>query len=254
MSTPSNIYLYKGANFGASIKDVDGKKGIVSGYFAAFNNVDSDGDVIRKGAFSKSIQEWGPNSSSPRIKHLMNHDIAKPLGKITSLHEDVKGLAYESQVGTHALGQDFVKMVESNLITEHSIGFRVMKRNQLQDYEGYMKNPDAGWYELTDIKLYEGSSLTAWGSNPNTPLTGMKGEKIEDVAQRIINRQQNIEKFCRNSTATDETIELLLIENQQLSQSLIEFVKQSKNDTSHNEVGKSIREAFKNFNSQLQIS
>jgi len=38
----------------------------------------------------------------------------------------------------------------------------------------------------------------------------------------LVLRQKNIEKFCRNSTATDETIELLLIECKQLTQIIIE--------------------------------
>ena len=248
----NEIYLYKAGHIGASIKDVDGKKGIVTGYFSAFNNVDSDGDIIRKGAFTKSIQEWGPQSTTPRIKHLMNHNSSQPLGKITILYEDAKGLMYESQVGTHTLGSDFVKMVESGLITEHSIGFRTMKRNQLQDYEEYIKNPDKGWYELTDIKLYEGSSLTAWGSNPNTPLTGMKGMKMEDVIQGYVNRQKNIEKFCANTTASDETIELLLIENKQLTQVIITLTAQTKNVTQPVDIADQIKEAFRTFHSQLQ--
>lgn len=247
------IFSYKTGSINASIKDVDGKKGIVTGYFSSFDNVDSDGDIIRKGAFAKSIMEWGPNSSQPRIKHLMNHNSSQPLGKITSLCEDMKGLCYESQIGTHSLGMDFVKMVESNLITEHSIGFQTMKRNQLQDYQEYMKNPSAGWYELTDLKLYEGSSLTAWGANPSTPITGMKGESVETTVQAIVNRQKNIEKFCINSTATDETIQLLLIENKQLSQIIIELTEQAKAATPQGE-DKLIpfAEALKSFNNSLK--
>ncbi len=247
------IFSYKTGSINASIKDIDGKKGIVTGYFSSFDNVDSDGDIIRKGAFAKSILEWGPTSSQPRIKHLMNHNSSQPLGKITSLCEDAKGLCYESQIGTHTLGMDFLKMVESNLISEHSIGYQTMKRNQLQDFEGYMKNPNGGWYELTDLKLYEGSSLTAWGANPNTPLTGMKNENPETKIQAIINRQKNIEKFCSNSTASDETIQLLLIENKQLSQIIIELTEQVKDTTPQGE-DKLIpfAEALKSFSKKLK--
>jgi HK97 family phage prohead protease len=246
------IFLYKTGSINASIKDVDGKKGIVTGYFSAFNNVDSDGDIIRKGAFSKSILEWGPASAQPRIKHLMNHNSSQPLGKITMLCEDAKGLCYESQIGTHTLGMDFVKMVESNLITEHSIGYQTMKRNQLQDYDEYKKNPNGGWYELTDLKLYEGSSLTAWGANPNTPLTGMKDVSPEDLVQGYINRQKNIEKFCSNSTASDETIQLLLIENKQLTQIIIELTEQVKDTTPQGEDNlQSFAEVLTKFNNSL---
>jgi hypothetical protein len=221
------IFSYKTQSINASVKDVDGKKGIVTGYFAKFDNVDADGDIIRKGAFTKSIMETGPASTQPRIKHLLNHNTNQPLGVLMSLSEDSFGLNYESQIGSHALGQDFIKMVESDLITEHSIGYQTMKFNQIQDYADYMKNPGAGMCELTDLKLWEGSSLTCWGANKDTPLTGLKtGSK--DELQALVNRQKNLEKFCRNSTATDETIELLLIECKQLTQLIIENTKQDE--------------------------
>ena len=218
-------YLYKDSNTtGLAIKDVDGKKGIVTGYFSAFNNVDSDGDIIRKGAFTKTIQENGPKSAKPRIKHLMNHDTSMPLGLLTDLKEDDYGLAYESKVGSHTLGQDYIKMIESGLITEHSIGFKTIKRNQLQDYEGYMKNPAKGWFELTELKLWEGSSLTAWGANMNTPLTGMKSEqKVEAVNKRI----DLLCKAIRSGTFSDETFDLLEIELRQLQQFNLDLLKQS---------------------------
>ena len=216
------LFSYKNNFKPALIKSVDGKKGIVTGYFSAFNNVDADGDIIRPGAFTKTIAEKGPNSAQPRIKHLFNHNTSQPLGVLMTLSEDSTGLAYESQIGTHTLGQDFVKMVESNLITEHSIGFRTIKKNQLQDYEGYMKNPSAGWFEIKEIELWEGSSLTSWGANQNTPLTSLKTKGQKEIVADLIVRQKNIEKFCRNTTASDETIELLLIECKQLTQIILE--------------------------------
>jgi uncharacterized protein len=208
----NTIYQFKGATL--EFKDVDQKQGIVTGYFSAFNNVDSDGDIIRKGAYARTIRENGPKSNKPRIKHLLNHSPSQPLGNLTDLKEDDYGLYYESRIGTHTLGVDFLKMVESDLIKEHSIGFKTLKRNQLQDYEGYMKNPSVGWFELTELKLYEGSSLTAWGSNEATPLTGVKSLKADALKGRI----ERLEKFCRNTDASDETIELLLLEIKQLSQ------------------------------------
>ena len=178
---------------------------------------------MRMGAYAKTIRENGPDSSQPRIKHLFNHNSTQPLGKIITLKEDNIGLYYESQIGTHNLGQDFVKMVESGLITEHSVGFQAIKNNQLQNYDGYKANPGGGWFEITEVKLYEGSSLSAWGANPNTPITDMKGEEKEAYLSKLVARQASIEKFCRNSNASDEAIEALLIENKQLTQMLIEL-------------------------------
>ena len=197
------MYNYK--SLGMEVKDVDAKKGIVSGYFSAFGMVDSDGDIMMPGAFKRSIQDWGPNGKG-RIKHLLNHDPSKPLGKIMELEEDNYGLKYTSQIGTHSLGKDFVKMVESGLIAEHSIGFKILREQ---------KSDEAN--QIHEVMLFEGSSLTAWGANENTPMIGMKNMgTIENIQAQI----KSFEKFIRDSDVTDETIDLCLIKVKQLAQAL----------------------------------
>ena len=187
--------LLKGGSLVASIKDMDMKQGIVTGYFASFNTLDSDNDIIMPRAFAKTIQEQGPNSTQPRIKHLLNHNTSQPLGVCTILKEDNSGLYYESKVGTHALGMDFMKMVESGLITEHSIGYGIVKKTVM--------NPDAHWRDqqtqLHELKLWEGSSLTAWGANQYTPLTGVKCKEYAG------NRIELLMKAIDNGTFTDST-------------------------------------------------
>jgi len=195
------IYAYK--KFTQDIKDVDTKEGTVIGYFSAFDVKDSDGDIIRPGAFAKSITEWFPKG---RIKHLLNHDPRQPIGKLTVLKEDAYGLYYESKIGSHNLGRDFLKMVESDLIKEHSIGFNVINRKKTAD-----------GVELTDIQLFEGSSLTSWGANEHTPMLGMKS--MEERKERI----RRLEKFIKQTDATDETIELLLLEIKQLNQLVVDL-------------------------------
>ena len=197
------MYNYK--SLGMEVKDVDAKEGIVSGYFSAFGMVDSDGDIMMPGAFKRSIQDWGPNGKS-RIKHLLNHDPSKPLGKIQELDEDEYGLKYVSKIGTHSLGKDFIKMVESGLIAEHSIGFKILREQ---------KSGDAN--QIHEVMLFEGSSLTAWGANENTPMIGMKNMgTIADIQAQI----KSFEKFIRDSDVTDETIDLCLIKVKQLAQAL----------------------------------
>jgi uncharacterized protein len=201
-------------------KDVDGKKGIVTGYFAHFDTIDSDGDIIKKGAFIKTISEYGPTARKPRIKHLLNHDPSQPLGKLIELKEDNYGLYYESQTGTHALGADFIKMVESDLVNEHSIGYRTQKSNQLKPWTEWKEGE--AMRELTELKLWEGSSLTAWGANPNTPLTGLKAQfKAEKMSKRI----DLLLKALRDGAFTDETFDYLEIELKQLQQAFIDLSK-----------------------------
>ena len=199
----SMIYNYK--SFEGNVKDVDSKQGIVSGYFSAFGMVDADGDIMMPGAFKRSIQDWGPEAKG-RVKHLLNHDPSQPLGKILELKEDSYGLFYRSQVGSHRLGQDFIKMVESDLIGEHSIGFRILREQKAAEAN-----------EIHEVMLFEGSSLTAWGANEYTPILGIKS--LSDYS-KIQEQIKSFEKFIRNSDVTDETIELCLIKVRQLAQAI----------------------------------
>ena len=232
------IYNYKTLEL--EVKDVDRKEGIVSGYFAAFGIKDSDGDIIHKGAFDRSIQDWMPKG---RIKHLLNHDPSKPLGKIIELKEDEYGLFYRSQIGKHDLGRDFIKMVESDLIKEHSIGFNDLTPTDKRKGDGFMN--------ITNVKLYEGSSLTSWGANEFTPLLEMKGmDKAEALAKRV----KAFERFVANTDATDETIQLCMIQIKQLGQ-VIEMMsstpaaiapEQPKHDNSEVIINQ-IKQAFQQY-------
>ena len=220
----NSVYSYKGCGITDSaplmIKDVDGRRGIITGYFAMFDSIDSDGDVIRKGAFAKTIQEQGPKSSKPRIKHIFNHDPSQPLGVIYELNEDNLGLYYESKLGTHTLGRDFVEMVDSGLITENSFGFRTMKSNQLKPWSDWKEGEAAR--ELIELKMWEGSNLSAWGANWRTFNSGVKSE---DIAARLEKRITLFMKALRNGDFADETFDMIEIELRQLHQAYIDITK-----------------------------
>lgn len=195
--------LYK--QFHSELKDVDTKGRQMIGAFTRYNVLDSDGDLGKKGMFSKT---WKENFS--RIKHLLNHDVNKPVGKISELWDDDNYAYYKSTVGTHALGDDVLKMAESGLLTEHSYGYQVTKNNSTK----------AG-NELLEVKQWELSNLTGWGANEYSPLLSFtKDSGNNNLVEKIQKRQKSLESFCRNATATDETIQLLLNEYKDLAQVL----------------------------------
>lgn len=183
--------LRKGIEMG--FKDIDVKKGIVSGYFSSFNNVDSHGEVILPGSYKKTVEERGPNGKG-LIKWLLDHNTEKLLGSLQELKEDNVGLLYSGKVGRHTLAQDFLLMVEDGLINQHSVGFYVVK-------EKFDK--DSGINYISEIKLLEGSSLQFLGSNENTPVLGVKSldEAMDQVRQ--------LEQFVRHSKASDQTLSRL---------------------------------------------
>jgi HK97 family phage prohead protease len=187
----------------AEVKDVNTEKGIITGYFSAFDSLDSDNDVIVKGAFSKTLQENGK-----RIKHLWQHDVRYPLSKPTELKEDNYGLYFESKISQTSYGKDVLKLYQDGVIDEHSIGFRTIKNADKKDYN-----------EIQEVKLWEGSTVT-FGANPNTPFLGMKGMGVEDV----ISKMDGIYKALKNGTFENEEIfENLEIYHNQLKQYLNEI-------------------------------
>ena len=83
-----NTIIYKSTQIG-ELLDADTSAGVVKGYGSVFGNVDSDGDIINKGAYKKTLQE-----NAKRVKYLYQHDMDKPLGKMVHLEEDDKGLIF----------------------------------------------------------------------------------------------------------------------------------------------------------------
>lgn len=140
----------------------------VFGYLSAFGNIDSDRDIIIKGAFAKSIQERGPESSTARkIAYLFAHDQRVPIGRFTKLEEQDFGLYYEAELDTVPFVQDTVKpQMISKTLNNHSIGY-----NYVYDRMEYDQEQDA--FICKEISLFEGSVLTL-GANENTPVGGFK--------------------------------------------------------------------------------
>lgn len=180
------------------LKDLDTNKRIVTGYLSAFGNKDHDGDIIVKGAFSKSINERKEN-----IFFLNQHNWSQPHGKFNVLREDSKGLYFESAplVDT-TYSSDLLKLYDAGIVKEHSIGFVTLKSENDTKSNARM---------LTELKLFEGSNVTL-GANSNTPFTGMKGLNLKEIDEQ----SKLLIKAIRNGTFTDDTFALLELALKQL--------------------------------------
>jgi HK97 family phage prohead protease len=222
--------LTKGINEG--FQDTDLKQGIVSGYFAMFGNKDLDGDIIEKGAFTKTIQERGPNGKG-LIKMLLDHDRTKAVAKINLLEEDSKGLRYEAKIGTHALGVDFMKMVESGLINQHSFGFIPIK----EMYDGQMKAN-----RIKEVMMHEGSAIQFLGANPETTMIDLKS------AIDAMGYLDRLEKFIKTTDCTDDTIinlELRLKSLSELLKPVTTTLNEEKADLDTKSIIEQLKKTFK---------
>jgi HK97 family phage prohead protease len=187
------------------LKDIDEKTGIVTGYCAIMGNIDSDLDMIMPGAFTKTLQERGPGSAKPRIKHLWQHDSFSPIGIPIVLNQQERGmqseaLYFETQFGKDQFSQDKLQQHIDGIITELSIGFQTIKAIDEMGTDGKLI-----CRKLLEIKLWEYSSVT-WGANSLTEVISAKGETIETLKE-LNKRLDTLNKALKNGKYTDESAE-----------------------------------------------
>jgi len=167
----------------SEIKDVDTKQGVVISYPSTFDVIDSGKDRVRKGAFNRTINSWGPNGKK-RIKVLFNHEPWSMIGKPLALKEDDYGLYAESKIVPTNLGKDILLLLENEVITEQSIGYSAVREEH---------DDESGIRDLLEVKLYEYSFL-AWGMNEQTPIIGTKAQHhAADVALSMKRLQKVLE-------------------------------------------------------------
>jgi len=202
----TNIYGVKSIKF--ELKDFDSGSRKVSGYFASFDTIDSDNDIIRKGAFSKSIQERGPQSQGNRkIAHLRHHEWEHQIGNLLELKEDDKGLFFVSQLGRSTQGNDALLDYQDGIIKEHSIGFNYVSDKLIWVEDTTM--PGDGYWEVTEVKLWEGSAVT-FGANEFTPVVDVaKGLTKKDHLAKLNEEFDTIVLSLVNGKGTDERLHAL---------------------------------------------
>jgi len=193
---------------GGTVTDVDVNSRTIKGYFSIFGNKDSDGDIITQGAYTKSLMERGPNASN-RILHLWMHKSDAVLARPRELDEDAHGLKFVSIFPENGkltrLQDDTLKLYDQGVLTEHSVGFQIIKSEN---------DPSQDARILKELKLWEGSTVT-WGANEMAKVTEVKSE----MKPELISRMERLIKALKDGYFTDETFmaleyELTIIKNQ----------------------------------------
>ena len=143
------------------------EEGIFSGYGAVFENVDSGGDIIEPGAFTKTLAEgW------ERVKILALHnDCWLPIGRPIELREDTNGLFLSAKISDTTMGRDIKVLLKDGVLNELSIGYDPI----VFDYDG------DGIRHLREVKLWEVSVVT-WAMNPEAVITGYKS--MQETVER----------------------------------------------------------------------
>tara|TARA_Y100001954_G_C15527130_1_gene462275 strand:- start:46 stop:711 length:666 start_codon:yes stop_codon:yes gene_type:complete len=166
------------------IVDMDKDMGIVKGYASTFGNIDSDNDIINKGAYKKTIAENGQ-----RIKYIYQHNMEKPLGVIKMLEEDNKGLMFEAQIAKTTLGKDVIELMKAGVLTENSVGIMPIQKEMVD-----------GVRHINEVKLFEISAVTM-AANPEAMILDVKGNINQE---KILKRYDRLAKLIRKGDISDD--------------------------------------------------
>lgn len=147
--------------------------GIVEGYASTFDRVpDSYGDVIAKGAFARTLDEWrakeGEGLSIPLLYGHNTDDPMHNIGKVTEAYEDEKGLFVHAEFDAdNPTAQYARKLAAEGRIYQFSFAYAIRDAADVKLDDGTRA------YELRDLDLYE-VSLVQIPANQNAVVTGIK--------------------------------------------------------------------------------
>jgi HK97 family phage prohead protease len=155
----------KRLQFAFELKSLD-TDGSFAGYGSVFNNADAYRDVVKPGAFQKTLEEWKTKGALPPI--LWQHDSRSPIGPYTLMREDSKGLYTEGQLLIKDVQQarEAHALMKANAIRGQSIGYNVPMGGEEYDGETNVNN-------LTEIELWE-CSIVTFPANTSAVVTDVK--------------------------------------------------------------------------------
>ena len=194
-----NLTIGKVATDGPGLKEGQTlKAGQMLAYASVFNNVDSYGDVVMKGAFATTLADW--RKSGRTIPLLYGHDMADPhknVGAVLEAEEDDRGLKILAQFDDDETAQKVYRLVKAGRIAELSFAFDTVKQAFLDDPE----RPGA-LRELQELKLYE-CSVVPIGANSETEVIAVKS--AADLAVRLADREAEALKAGRTLSKANES-------------------------------------------------
>jgi HK97 family phage prohead protease len=147
----------------------------IEGYGSIYDYVDSQKDVVVRGAFTKSL-----NARKPVM--LWQHDQASPIGVWDVAEETDKGLLMRGRILDTTLGNDAYKLAKAGAIKGLSIGY-TPKRQEF--------DRDKGTRKLLEVELHE-VSLVTFPANDRAKVTRVKSEDGALMTERAF------EEFLRD--------------------------------------------------------
>ena len=174
----------------------DEKPGMFSGYIVTWGSIDTYNTTFKRGSFKKTLSERGS-----RIKLLWNHDFgAMPIGVVTEIREDEKGVYFEAQLSLSTeAGRNAHQLMLDGAIDTMSFGFRGIK-------SGFNTS---GIKEYTEVALQEISPVN-FEANETATIDQVHSQEDESRATSFSETIDKNELYSRGSrlrSALSQTID-----------------------------------------------
>lgn len=178
------------------LKDFEEAKGVVSFYYASFNNIDLNGDIVASGAFKKSAAE-----NFPHIYH--NRDHCEAVGKPLELGQDKKGAYCVSQLAIKTEdGADCFEQYKAGLIKGHSMEWQTIKSSD---------DETSGVRTVLEGKLWGVTSITQVPGNLLSQTISIKS--FFEVKRSM----EEIERFLRAGNISEKAGKQFLEQHEKLN-------------------------------------
>ena len=186
-------------DFTARVKAAGVADGLAEGQFVAlvsvFGNEDSMGDVVRAGAFTETLAEWGAKGDP--IPVIWAHKWGDPfahIGTVIKATETLEGLEVMGQIddlGTNPTADQVYRLLKGRRVTQFSFAYDEIESAWVKDDS----NRWGGYWELRKLRLHEvGPCLV--GANQETELLAAKAAGLARGAKagRVLS-QANYERL-----------------------------------------------------------
>jgi uncharacterized protein len=142
------------------------ESGTFTGYAAKWGEINAHNEIVKPGAFSRSLAEHAKRGIAPPM--FWSHHQDEPVGVWTELHEDDTGLAVTGKLVTETTrGREAFALLKAGALTGLSIGFRARKADRdtrgvrvLSDIDlaeiSLVALPSAGGARITQVRTYPG--------------------------------------------------------------------------------------------------
>lgn len=125
------------------------EEGLIEGYGSVFGDLDSYYDVVKKGAFKRTLREAKAAGRMPAM--LWQHNPDQPIGVWTEMLEDDRGLIVKGRLADTQLGREAHTLMKMGALSGLSIGYRTVR---------YSMDSETGVRTLEDVDLFEVSPVT----------------------------------------------------------------------------------------------